>query len=114
MPFQGRVGMMPVLLWAHNHYAAFAATTGVNLHIGREAYSPEKYISLRVGMLCMLVIVLLCARYGRRAAPDLWWVCPALAVMTFYSSAAARVNHAIWYPYDLPHAALFTGACLPC
>ena len=30
----------------------------------------------------------------------------------FYVTYAARADQAVWYPYDLPHAALFTAGCL--
>ena len=112
MPFQGRVAMMPVLHWGEKRYSAYVATIPTTTKFGQEAYTPEKLISYRAFMFSMAFLVLLCIRYGVQVQREFWWLPPALAILAFYVSYAARITQAYWYPYDLPHAALFTAACL--
>ena len=112
MPFQGRVGMMPVLRWGERHYGAYVASIPRTTLFGQEHYTAGKLISYRVATGSMLCIVAMCIWYGVRVRREWWWLCPALAILTFYVSYGARITQAYWYPYDLPHAALFTAASL--
>ncbi len=112
MPFQGRVAMMPVLRWGHARYGGAVAALSPGVNFGYDPYTPEKIVSYRVGLYSLAIIVLLCMRYGVRNGREFWWLCPALAILTFYVSYGARGDQHYWYPYDLPHAALFTAACL--
>lgn len=117
MPFQGRVAMMPILHEAHNSplmkYLAYYLEQGNGInHTPVEPYTPEKCISFLAGLASMFVIVGVCSWFGRKYRPDLWWLCPAFALTVFYCSYAARDMQNVWYPYDLPHAALFTVLCV--
>ncbi len=117
MPFQGRVAMMPLLHWAHssstmNSLAHYLLQGNGLKHIAVEPYTPEKCASFLVALVCLFVIVGVCSRFGQKYRPDLWWLCPALVLAIFYSSYAARAMQNMWYPYDLPHAALFTLMCV--
>ena len=50
----------------------------------------------------------LCSIYGRKRSLKVWWFYPALFLAVLYASYAARADQNVWYPYDLPHSALFT------
>ncbi len=112
MPFQGRVAMMPVLRWGGHRYAATIASLSPDSMWGSEKPTAEKSISYKAGFYSLEFLVLLLARYGFQNGRELWWLCPALTVLSFYISYGARENQNYWYPYDLPHAALFSAACL--
>ncbi len=127
MPFQGRISMMPILRLVHG--SPFVTQLGVDLsqtqgefhHVMIEEYTPEKVACYTVGMLSILWMVWLTGNFGWRRFRDLWWFPPALFLAVLYASYAARADQNLWYPYDLPHAALFTtglfallsGAFLP-
>ncbi len=116
-PFQNRVAMMPLLRLAHGHpwldrYARSLEQNTGRQHVQVEPYTAEKLVCYWAAAVSLLAIVGMCAWFGRRHSATLWWICPCLAVMTFYASYAARADANIWNPYDLPHAALFTGSCL--
>ena len=116
MPFQGRVAMMPLLHWAHGspfltHFAKDVERQPADTRLKLESWTPEKLVSFWAALVSMAVTLAVCARYGAREAPQLWWACPALAIAIFYATDAARSDQAIWYPYDMPHTALFTLGC---
>jgi hypothetical protein len=115
MPFQGRVAMMPVLLWSEHSHAmqAGAVRYTAMLTAGSpliESYGPDKFISLLVGILSLIVTVVAVAWYGARRLGSQWWLPPALALVIVNVTLDLRVEHNLWYPYDLPHLALFTLA----
>lgn len=112
MPFQGRVAMMPVLRWGMHRYSAEIAALPPDVKWGSEPPSAGKMVSYKTGLWSMFAIVLLSIWYGARRRREFWWVCPSLALLSFYISYGARADQNWWYPYDLPHAALFAAACL--
>ncbi len=118
MPFQGRVSMMPVLKWAHGSAwmnrlgSDLAYKEGNPVPVLLEPFSPEKVASFAVGAACLFSMVWMTGRFGWQRFRDLWWLPPALFLAVLYASYAARADTNLWYPYDLPHAALFTAALL--
>lgn len=120
MPYQGRVGMMPILAWAARSHAVARGASFLNasyVHTLRgkvpyEAIGPEKFISIVVGFFCMYAVVLAAAYWGRLRMPKLWFLVPGLFLLMLYTGYAARSEQASWYPYDLPHYMLFGLATL--
>ena len=117
VPYQDRVAMMPLLHWAHQQawmrsYAASHESPVGRNHIYVETNSPEKVACEFAGGLSLFLILGALAVQGRRLWPEYWWMPPALTLGVFYVSYAARAGQNVWYPYDLPHAALFTLAAL--
>lgn len=116
MPFQGRVAMMPLLRWAHSSPLMIAAAAHLDkaqeASAPAEKYTPEKLACVGAGLLSLMVIVGVCSWFGIRRHRTLWWLCPALALAVFFISYGARAEQNWWYPYDLPHAALFTVAAM--
>ncbi len=118
MPFQGRVSMMPLLKWAHGNKTMvqlgdeLAYKEGNPVPVLLEQFSPEKVASFAIGVVCVLGMVGMTAHFGRQRFEELWWLPPALFLAVLYVSYAARADTNLWYPYDLPHAALFTAALL--
>lgn len=117
MPFQGRIGMMPIVRWAHDSHAMQRVATflGNQIH-GKmappEVYTPEKIACFFVGLVLTLVAVAFAIRMGRRHVPEAWWLPPSLVIYMLYVTYAARCDAQIWYPYDLPHFALFGMAAV--
>ncbi len=117
LPFQARVGMMPLLRAVHGNAAlsrlarSLQQDQGVQ-HIVIEPYTAEKLASYAAGVLSMVVMAGAAGRYGFRRFPRVWWLFPAVVLGVFYASYAARADQNLWYPYDLPHAALFTLGAL--
>ena len=65
-----------------------------------------------VGFVSMLMMTCAAIWYGHRRFRQFWWL-PAMLMLTmFYVTYAARYETALWYPYDLPHFAVFGIACL--
>ena len=112
MPFQGRVAMMPLLRWGEHRYGAMIASLPHGVKWGFEFPSTGKTTSYKAGLVSLFLLVLFCVRHGFRNGRKLWWLCPSLALLTFYIGYGARADQNWWYPYDLPHAVLFTAQCL--
>ncbi len=81
-------------------------------HLILEVYTAEKVACYLVGVLSIFWMVWLTGRFGQQRFGDLWWFPPALLLAVFYASYGARADQNLWYPYDLPHAALFTTGLL--
>ena len=69
-------------------------------------------MSVGVGVLSMLAMTALATAFGWRRYPAFGWVAGVLLLLVFYVSYAARAEANFWYPYDLPHCAIFGAACL--
>jgi hypothetical protein len=114
-PYQERVAMVPLLRlaekspriirWAH---WLEQRDQRLNSHV---SVSPEELVSLIVAVGCVWAALLVCCFYGRERMPQLWWLPAALMLAILYVSYAARYEHALWFPYDLPHMFLFGTAC---
>jgi hypothetical protein len=118
MPFQGRIAMVPLLHAVHNspllkHLGMdLSQTQGASIHYTVEVYSPEKLASYVAGVISIFWMVWMTALYALKRYPQIWWFTPALFLAILYASYGARADQNLWYPYDLPHAALFTTALL--
>jgi len=121
MPFQGRVAMMPIGRWAESSHLMQKESDwiemrifhGANKHL--EPYSSSKVAYLTVGLISSLIAVGFGIFYGTRYMPNLWWLPSALFIYMLYVTYAARSDAHYWYPYDLPHFALFgvAAVCVP-
>lgn len=118
MPYQGRIGMMPIVQLAEDSPGFVALTARVDESLSahkRSAFksvTPEELACILAGLVSLLVSVCVAVAYGLRRFPAMWWLPPALMLAMLYVTQAARYETALWYPYDLPHAALFGTACL--
>jgi hypothetical protein len=118
LPYQGRVGMVPVLRWAQRTgwMVRGAARYQVMMVAGaryREPVTVEKFASLLVGLAAAFVLLGYAVWYGRRRGVGLWWLPSVLLLGILTVSLVVRSEHTVWTPYDLPHTALF-GIAVMC
>lgn len=117
MPYQGRVGMVPELRWAEgNPWMVRAAQKYQSMMVAgaryKEPVTVEKFASLVIGLISMLVLLGFTVWYGRRRHGGLWWL-PAVLMMEILTvTLVVRSEHTAWTPYDLPHTALFGMAVM--
>ena len=112
-PFQRRLLMVPFLRWAESSAWLQHAAARFTLHLPQyEPMSAAKLacILLSVVMLCALGLGTL--RAARKLGLRHDWLPWALLLVILYASYAARFEQALWYPYDLPHLAVFGAATL--
>jgi hypothetical protein len=118
MPFQGRIAMMPIGRWASGNHAMKRAAAWLKVRIFQdrtliaEPYTPEKVAFMIVGLCATLLTTGFLARIGWRLVPQAWWLPPAFFLYMLYTTYAARCDAEFWYPYDLPHFALFGVAAV--
>ena len=118
LPYQGRAGLMPIFRWAENsafvrHVAERYANT---VRIGTLYYEPvtvEKFMSLLLGLISLAAMMLVATWWNRRRGIEPWWLTNTLLLLVLAVTMTLRATQNYWYPYDLPHAALFgIGAML--
>jgi hypothetical protein len=119
MPYQGRVAMAWVLRLAEHSpaIAAAAHTLDSNLRSHHKnstlvGLTPEKLVCMVVGLASMGMIVCAALWYGQLRLAKVWWLPATLTLAMFYVTYAARYETTLWYPYDLPHYAVFGMATL--
>ncbi len=118
MPYQGRMGMVPVLRLAERSPRFVAMTARLDRSLAshtRSAFksvSVEELASMIAAMVSLLASVGVAAVYGWKRFRAAWWLPPALLLGMLYVTQCARYETTLWYPYDLPHAALFGTACV--
>ncbi len=119
MPYQGRIGMMPLLQAAERSpgFVALAQKIDANRHLRHKRYTFEtitaqKLASFLAGTVALILTVAVALFYGLRRFPTFWWLPPTLLLVMLYITQAARYEVTLWYPWDLPHALLFGSACL--
>jgi hypothetical protein len=119
MPYQGRVAMMWVLRLAEHSptitAAAHTLDNSLRAHHKNSTLvgiTPEKLVCMVVGLASMSMIVLAALWYGQRRLARVWWLPATLTLVMFYVTYAARYETTLWYPYDLPHYAVFGMATL--
>jgi hypothetical protein len=118
MPYQGRVGMMPVLRWAEqNGVMVRSAAKYQSMMIVASKYSEpvsvEKFTSMLVGLISLLILLGYCVWYSRRRGFAPWWLPSVLMLAILTVTLTMRSEHDVWTPYDLPHALLF-GIAVMC
>lgn len=118
MPYQGRMGMMPVLRMAEQSQG-FVALAAKIAHLmsshGHSAFkdmTPEILACILAGVASLLLSVSVAMVYGIKQNRQVWWLTPTLLLAMLYVTQGARYETTLWYPYDLPHAALFGTACI--
>ena len=112
IPYQGRVGLMPVLRWAGESAAMhrIAARYARTVEVGTLVYEPntvEKFTSMLLGLLSLAAMMLATFLWSRRRRLEPWWLANALVLLIMTVTTAMRATTNYWYAYDLPHAALF-------
>ncbi len=112
LPYQGRVGMMPILRWAGDSAGMRAATAryAITVTIGTQHLDPittEKFTSMLVGLVSLGAMMLTGAWWSRRRGLRPWWLMDALVLVIAAATLTMRATTNYWYAYDLPHAALF-------
>lgn len=118
MPFQGRIAMMPIGRWAATSAAMERASHWLEDHTyhvpeGKmESFSAEKFAFLIVAVLATLLAVAFGAHVGWRLMPEVWWLPSALFIYMLYATYGARSNAMYWYPYDMPHFAIYGAAAV--
>jgi hypothetical protein len=108
LPFQGRVLMEPAMRWAHQNHAMQRISDRLNDNkLVAEPSTPEKVLSILMGCVAVCLLGLLANIAARPVAGPLWWLPWTIVLAILYTSYAARVEQAYWYPYDLPEFCLF-------
>jgi len=117
MPYQGRVGMMPVLRaaersgWFRRGAARFGVTiTTASLH--QEPVTVEKVASMLAGLVSLAAMMGVAFWWSRRRGLRPWWLADVLVLAIAAVTLVLRATQNFWYAYDLPHAALFGCAVL--
>jgi hypothetical protein len=114
-PFQERIAMIPIIRLSENspaiQHLAYWLDRRAHRMVPGEPLTPEKFVSLCVALCSVLATLAACVLYGRRTTPGVWWLPSVIAIGILYVSYAARYQHALWYPYDLPHMFFFGMAC---
>jgi hypothetical protein len=111
LPFQRRLLLVPFVRWGQGVRWLHALSLRWVLHV------PQYEPMTAAKMGCMLLGVVAVSAVGLLAmvrAPWLGiktrWLPWALLLVVLYASYAARYEQPLWYPYDLPHLALFGAA----
>ena len=120
MPFQGRVAMIPVLRWAHSNPLAIKTAAFFewslkktpHMQIPPEDYTPEKLVCMLIGVASVMAMTGAAIWFGQRHLRELWWLPGVLTLAMLFTTYSSRYEIPFWYPYDLPHFALFGVACL--
>lgn len=104
MPYQGRIGMMPVVQMAEKSPMFVAFTTRLDKSLSshkRSAFrrvTPDELACMIAGGFSLLVSVGVATFYGLRRFPAIWWLPPTLVLAMLYVTQAARYETALWYP----------------
>jgi hypothetical protein len=113
LPFQQRLLMIPFVRWAESsHWLHIGAARYVRVLPQAEPMSAAKLGCVLLGILMVAAIGLLTLRLARRLGVRHDWLPWALLLVILYASFGARYEQALWYPYDLPHLAVFGAATL--
>jgi hypothetical protein len=119
MPFQGRIGMMPILNFGANSPTVTKLALKANIdlrvrhpHSRFEQITPSVLTSMAFAMLSMLAVTFAAICYGYVRLPLIWWLPASLTLAMLFVTQGSRYETALWYPYDLPHDALFGISCL--
>jgi len=115
LPYQGRCLVIPLLRWAHSNPALNRAAATANLHnhapdghrYGPEPETPEKLISMAVGVLCLIGLGIVATLAGRVTGAKLWWLPWVMVLVFLYTGYAARTKQNFWHVFDLPAYFLF-------
>ncbi len=113
LPFQRRLLMIPFVRWAQSSPLLMRAVARYTRFLVQyEPLTPAKLGCMILGILAVIALGLLSLRYARMLGLRYDWLLWALLLVILYSSYGARFEQVVWYPYDLPHFALFGAATL--
>jgi hypothetical protein len=113
LPFQRRLLLVPFVRWAQSSTLLAHAAARFTLHLNQyEPLTAAKLGCILLGIVAVNALGLLTMRLSRRLGLRYDWLVWALLLVILYASYAARFEQALWYPYDLPHLALFGAATL--
>jgi hypothetical protein len=108
MPFQGRALMSLVLrATAHSHILLKLVPRFTQHVQAVEPFTIYKLTSLLVALLSAIVLGVTLAFTSRRFGVRRWWLAWSLLLVILYVSYGARYEQSLWYPYDIPHLAVF-------
>jgi hypothetical protein len=113
LPFQRRLLFIPFVRWAESsHLLASLAARYTRVLNQYEPLTAAKMGCMLLGILAVNALGLFSLRYARKLRLRYDWMPWAFLLVILYASYAARFEQALWYPYDLPHLALFGAATL--
>lgn len=113
LPFQRRLLLIPFVRWAQgSHLMAAGAARFSRVLTQYEPMTAAKFGCVVLGVLVVNALGLLSLRFARKLRLRFDWLPWAMLLVILYASYAARFEQAFWYPYDLPHMALFGAATL--
>jgi len=113
LPFQRRLLMVPFVRWAQNSALLAHAAARYTRYLPQyEPLTAAKLGCILLGIVAVNALGLLTMRLSRRLRLRHDWLIWALLLAILYASYAARFEQPLWYPYDLPHLALFGAATL--
>jgi hypothetical protein len=113
LPFQHRLLLIPFVRWAQSsHLLVVGAARFSRVLTQYEPLTGAKFGCMLLGVLLVNALGLLSLRFARRMRLRNDWLPWAMLLLILYVSYAARFEQALWYPYDLPHLALFGAATL--
>ncbi|QMV18438.1 hypothetical protein GOB94_06880 [Granulicella sp. 5B5] len=113
LPFQRRLLLVPFVRWAQSSSFLAHAAARFTLHLTQyEPLTAAKLGCILLGIVAVNALGLFSLGYARKLGLRYDWLLWALLLVILYASYAARFEQALWYPYDLPHFALFGAATL--
>ena len=112
LPYQGRAGMAPILRWAGDsaRMRRLAERYAVTVTIGTqhtERITVEKFTSMLLGLVSLGAMMAAAYWWSRRRELEPWWLGNVLVLVMVTAMCVMRATTNYWYPYDLPHAAMF-------
>jgi hypothetical protein len=108
MPFQGRLLMSLVLRATQHSQALLKLVPRFTQHVPTiEPFTVYKLTSLIVALISAIGLGSALALASRRLGLRRWWLPWSLLLVILYVSYAARYEQPLWYPYDIPHLAIF-------
>ncbi len=113
LPFQRRLLLVPFVRWAESSHLLASAALRYTRHLNQyEPLTAAKLGCMLLGVVAINALGLFSLRFARKVGLRCEWLPWALLLVVLYVSYAARFEQALWYPYDLPHLAIFGAATL--
>jgi hypothetical protein len=113
LPFQRRLLFVPFVRWADSSHLLASLAVRYTRNLNQyEPLTAAKLGCMLLGIVAVNALGLFSFRYARKLNLRYQWLPWALLLVILYASYAARFEQALWYPYDLPHLALFGAATL--
>jgi hypothetical protein len=114
-PYQERIAMIPLLRLAEHSSKVRRLAQWLDQRNRRLRFyvpvTPEEIACVVCGLFSVWGMLLVCSVYGEKHIPQFWWLPAMIGLTILYVAYASRYEHALWFPYDLPHMLLFGTAC---